>query len=183
MFENVELDYLRYGGQQGSLLKYVWRFIVCRGFRATVLYRISHWCYERHLRIGAGLCVRLMSHLCHCAIGPSCQIGGGLRIAHGFGLVIGGDTIIGKNCDVRQNTTFGGNYNKTDPEGHSKPILGDNISVGAGAVLLGPVRIGSNSIIGANAVVTKDVPENVIVAGVPARVIKERWSPETGRKL
>jgi acetyltransferase-like isoleucine patch superfamily enzyme len=54
--------------------------------------------------------------------------------------------------------------------------------VGAGAVILGPVKVGSNSVIGANAVVTKDVPENVIVGGVPAQIIKDKWDESTGRK-
>ncbi|MGV7223126.1 MAG: serine O-acetyltransferase [Nitrospinales bacterium] len=183
MFEKVEMDYLRYGGKKGGLLKYMWRFLLCKGFRATTLYRIAHWCFKKRFKIGEAICARCMSHLCHCSIGATCEISGGLRVAHGFGLVIGGDTIIGKNCDVRQNITFGGNFNKKDSEGRQKPILGDNVSVGAGAVLVGPVKVGSNSIIGANAVVTKDIPENVIAAGVPAKIIKERWSPDTGRKL
>ena len=59
----------------------------------------------------------------------------------------------------------------------------DNVSIGAGAVLLGPVKVGSHAIIGANAVVTKDVPEHVIVAGVPAKVIKERWDEGVSRTL
>lgn len=183
MFENVEMDYLRYRKGKGGLFKYIGLFLLCVGFRATTLYRMSNWCHKKHLKIGVALLERWMMRSCRCSIGATCEIGGGLRVAHGFGLVIGGGTIIGKNCDVRQNTTFGGNFNKTDSEGHQKPILGDNVSVGAGAVLLGPVRVGSNSIIGANAVVTKDIPENVIAAGVPAKVIKERWSPDTGRKL
>jgi len=99
------------------------------------------------------------------------------------GLIIGGETVIGANCDVRQNVTFGGNFNKVNAKGRSQPTLGDNISVGAGAVILGPVYIGSNTIIGANTVVTRDVEEGVIVFGVPGKVIKKRWSEETGRKL
>ena len=61
--------------------------------------------------------------------------------------------------------------------------MGDNVSVGVGAVILGPVLIGSNVIVGANSVVNRDVPENVIVFGIPARVIKERWSEDSGRKV
>jgi serine O-acetyltransferase len=84
---------------------------------------------------------------------------------------------------VRQNVTFGANYGKVDKDGRKQPRVGDNVSVGAGAVVIGPVYIGSNAIIGANSVVTRDVPENVIAFGVPAKVIKDRWDESTGRKL
>ena len=183
MFDNLKDDYVRYGGKKGNVLLFLPKAIRDVGFRAVMLYRIGHWFRKRRIHIVAGLCERLMHHLCSCWIGTRAEIGGGFRIAHTIGLVIGGGTIIGRNCDVRQNTTFGGNFNKTDSEGRAKPWLGDNVSVGAGAVILGPVRVGSNSVIGANAVVTKDFPENVIVAGVPAKIIKERWEESTGRKL
>lgn len=183
MFENLKEDYLRYGGKKGNLLLFFPKAARDAGFRAMMLYRIGHWGRKHHLRVLAGLCERLMRHLCLCWISTETQIGGGLRIAHGIGLIIGDGTIIGKNCDVRQNTTLGGNYGKVAPDGRRKPLLGDNISVGAGAVILGPVKIGSNSIVGANAVVTKDFPENVIIGGVPAKIIKERWDESTGRNL
>ena len=79
--------------------------------------------------------------------------------------------------------TFGGYFNKRDDQGRGQPSVGDNVSFGAGAVVIGPIKVGSNSIIGANSVATRDVPENVIVSGVPAKVIKERWDESTGRKL
>ena len=183
MFENLKADYRRYGKREPNVLLFLPMAIRNAGFRAMMLYRIGHCCREHKLHIIAGLCERLMRHLCLCWIGTKAEIGPGLKIAHGRGLVISGGTVIGKNCDVRQNTTFGGNYRKIGPDGRMQPWLGDNVSVGAGAVILGPVKVGSNSVIGANAVVTKDVPENVIVGGVPAQIIKERWDESTGRGL
>ena len=95
----------------------------------------------------------------------------------------GGSTIIGNNCDIRQNVTFGGNFNKMNKEGRTQPLLEDSVSVGAGACILGPVTIGTRSIIGANSVVTRDVPPGKIAFGVPAKVIKDIWKEQSGRKL
>jgi serine O-acetyltransferase len=148
-----------------------------------MLYRMGRWCRLHGLRVLAALIDRFMHHLCFCTISTSADIGGGFYVAHPFGLVVGADTRLGEHCDLRQNITFGGNYNKTADDGRQKPWLGDNVSVGAGAVILGPVKVGSNVIIGANAVVIKDVPDNAIVGGVPARVIKEKWDETTGRGL
>jgi serine O-acetyltransferase len=183
MFENLKADYLRYGGKRGNLLLFFPKALRDAGFRTMMLYRVGHSCRKHHLGVFGGICERLMRHLCLCWISTKAEIDGGLRIAHGIGLIIGDGTRIGKNCDVRQNTTFGGNYGKVSPDGRRQPWLGDNVSVGAGACILGPVRIGSNSVIGANAVVTKDVPENVIVGGVPAQIIKDKWDESTERKL
>jgi len=124
-----------------------------------------------------------MHHLCHCWISTFAEIGPGFYIAHVGSLVIGQETRIGRNCDVRQNVTFGGNFNKRDDQGRSQPLVGDNVSFGAGAVVIGPIKVGSNSIVGANSVVTRDVPENVIVSGVPAVVLKDKWDKESGRGL
>jgi serine O-acetyltransferase len=98
-------------------------------------------------------------------------------------IIVGYCTRIGNNCDIRQNVTLGGNFNKKDVYGNNMPILGDNVSLCAGAVIVRPVKIGSNSIIGANSVVTRDVPENSIVSGSPGVVIKKRWEESTGRGL
>ena len=181
MFENLKTDYRRYSKGEGHLWKFPFKALQDAGFRAMVLYRMGRWCRLRHLNLMAGLCERLMRHLCLCWIGTHTQIGGGLKIAHCTGLVIGGRTIIGANCDVRQNVTFGANFHKTGPDGRQSPTLGDHVSVCAGAVIIGPVRIGSHCVIGANAVVTHDVPDNQIAAGVPARVIKPRWTEGSGR--
>ena len=131
----------------------------------------------------SGLTLRIMHHACHCFISHSANIGEGFLISHVGGIVIGGGTIIGTNCDIRQNVSFGGNFNKKREDGTSKPILGNNISIGAGACILGPVNVGNNVIIGANSVVNRDVPENVIVSGIPAKVIRKIWDVSENRML
>lgn len=183
MFNKIIKDHERYGGKGFNIFGMVLRFLYYAGFRAVVFYRIGNWCRKHKLAIIAMITECLMHHLCHCWISTFAEIGPGFLVAHVGGLVIGGKTTIGKNCDVRQNVTLGGNYNRTDAEGRQFPILGDNVSLGAGAVVVGPVKVGSNSIVGANSVVTRDVPEKVIVRGNPAVVIKEKWPESSGRKL
>jgi serine O-acetyltransferase len=181
MYQSLVKDYARYGGPNADPIRMLLEAIRNSGFRAVALYRIGHWCRKRDLRVAAAFVERLMHHLCHCWISTAAEIGEGFMIAHVGGLVIGGGTIIGNNCDVRQNVTFGGNFNRDN--GRQQPIVGDNVSVGVGAVILGPVRVGSNSIVGANSVVTRDVPADVIVAGIPATVLKPRWDEGSGRGL
>jgi serine O-acetyltransferase len=183
MFENLKEDYKRYGKKPPSIARYLCKTTTNAGFRAVMLYRIGRWCRLNRLGPLAAILERIMHHACHCWISTFAEIGPGLMVAHVCGLVVGGSTRLGKNCDIRQNVTFGGNFNKIDADGRSQPWVGDNVSVGAGAVIVGPVKIGSNSIIGANSVVTRDVPENVIVMGVPAQIIKKRWDEATGRML
>lgn len=170
-------------GKKGNILKYLIKFYSNAGFRAIFLYRIGRFFYVNKKFTKAGFCQRIMHHLSHCWISVAADIGPGFMIAHVRSLVIGGETRIGKNCDVRQNVTFGGNFNKKTDDGRTQPWLEDNISVSVGAVIIGPVKIGSNTIIGANTVVTSDVPANSICFGVPGKVIKERWQDNSGRQL
>jgi putative colanic acid biosynthesis acetyltransferase WcaB len=101
------------------------------------------------------------------------KIGPGLAVFHGQALVVHEGTVIGAGCTLRQSTTIGG---KQLPDGSPSacPILGDAVDVGANAVIIGPVRIGDRAVIGAGSVVVKDVPAGAVVAGNPARVIRQR---------
>ena len=182
MFEYLEQDYRRYSSGSGNLWRYLYRGISHAGFRAVMFYRLGYWFKQRNMDFLAGMCERLMHHLCHCWISVSAEIGPGFYIAHVGAIGIAVGARIGKNCDIRRNCSIGGNFSK-ERDGRFTPWIGDNVSIGVNAVITGPVRVGSNSIVGANSVVNRDVPENVIVLGVPAKVIKERWPPDSQRRL
>lgn len=132
-------------------------------------YRLANWLYRHHIPFFPKLLWRTMYVLFNSSLPASCAIGKGTVLAYGgIGIVIHARAIIGRNCMIGQNTTIGGKSGW-----HEVPIIGDNVQISAGARILAPIRIGNNVIIGANAVVVKDVPDNCIVAGIPAKIIKE----------
>jgi serine O-acetyltransferase len=103
-------------------------------------------------------------------IDPGCSIGKDFVLHHGYGSIISGT--LGDNVHVNQGVTIGGNWDKAD-NGRRLPIIGSNVWIMAGAKILGPITIGDNVLVGANAVVIRDVPSNSVVAGVPARKIRD----------
>lgn len=100
---------------------------------------------------------------------PCQNIGGGVYPAHPYTTILNAKSI-GKNFSFRQCTTLG---NKRDGENTNGPIIGDNVNLGANVCIIGDIKIGNNVIVGAGSVVVKDIPDNVVVAGNPARIIKE----------
>jgi serine O-acetyltransferase len=103
-------------------------------------------------------------------IPPATEIGSGFYIGHFGGIIVSRRSVIGKNCNISQGVTLG-QANRGKNKGH--PTLGDNVYIGPGAKIVGAVKIGSNVAIGANCVVTTDIPDNSVVVGVPGKVISQ----------
>lgn len=136
---------------------------------AIRLYRVGHWFWKRKVPIIPEFFFYLNFLIFNSAIPSSCEIGPDTKFAYGgIGVVLHGKCRVGAHCMIGQNVTIGG---KAGPNG-GIPEVGDNCYISTGAKIIGGVKVGSNSVIGANAVVVKDIPDNCIAAGVPAKVIK-----------
>lgn len=141
------------------------------GFRAVRAYRRQHWLYGHGLQRLALRMARRSRENYGVEIHPAATIGRRFVIDHGMGVVIGGTAILGNDVMLYQGVTLG----MTGKHGGKRhPTLGNNVMVGAGAKVLGDITLGDNSKVGANAVVVHDVPSDVTVAGVPARVVNDR---------
>ena len=139
------------------------------GFHAVMAYRAAHTLYKAGYFFTARCISQTARLLTGIEIHPGAEIGQGLFIDHGSGVVIGETTKIGNNCTIYQGATLGGTGKQA---GKRHPTLGNNIMVGAGAKILGPIKIGDNSKIAAGAVVLAHIPENSTAVGIPARVVR-----------
>ncbi len=139
------------------------------GVHAILAHRVAHHLHEKKHYFTARAVSQAARHLTGIEIHPGATIGKNFFIDHGMGVVIGETTEIGDNCTVYQGVTLGGTGKDV---GKRHPTIGDNVMVGAGAKVLGPVKVGSNSKIAANAVVLHPVPENSTAVGIPARVVR-----------
>ena len=139
------------------------------GVHAILMYRVSHKLYLGKHYFSARAVSQLARHLTGIEIHPGATIGEGLFIDHGMGVVIGETTEIGDNCTLYQGVTLGGTGKDV---GKRHPTLGNNVMVGAGAKILGPINICDNCKVAANAVVLKDIPENSTAVGIPAKIVR-----------
>src|SRR5512135_1539176 len=138
------------------------------GLHAVWGHRVSHWLWGHHFKLIGRVCSALTRWLTGVDIHPGATLGTGLFIDHATGVVIGETAEVGADVTLYQGVTLGG----TSLERVKRhPSVGDRVTIGAGAKVLGPVTIGSDSRIGANAVVVKSVPPNSVVVGVPGQVI------------
>jgi len=138
------------------------------GIQAVLLHRVAHFFWEVGLPYVPRFLSQISRQITGIEIHPGAKIGRDFFIDHGSGTVIGETSEIGNNVTLYQNVTLGGTSLK---RGKRHPTLGNDIVIGAGAKVLGPVKVGDDVKIGANTVVTKDVPPSSVVVGVPGRIV------------
>ena len=139
------------------------------GFHARMAHRVAHGLYKRGHSFSARAVSQVAKALTGIEIHPGATIGRGLVIDHGMGVVIGETAEIGNDCTIYQGVTLGGTGKDL---GKRHPTLGNNVMVGAGAKVLGPMTIGDNAKIAAGAVVLAEVPSNSTAVGIPAKVVR-----------
>lgn len=151
----------------GSKIKNI---LFCIEFHTMLSYRIQHSLHKMPRPIRwLVMPIRLLTHyLTACQIHYDAQIEPGVRIVHATGIVIGGNIKIGTGTYIFQNVTLGSKKLGND----DAPVIGKNVTIYAGAVIVGNITIGNNAIIGANSVVTNNVPTKTIAAGNPAKLVK-----------
>ena len=143
----------------------------CPGFQAILFHRMNHWLWKKKLYLLARITAHIARFLTGIEIHPAAIIGQRFFIDHGMGIVIGETSEIGDNCSIYHGVTLGGT---TWSKGKRHPTLEDDVVIGAGAKILGPITIGQGSRVGCNAVVVNDTPPGSTVVGVPGHVIVKR---------
>jgi serine O-acetyltransferase len=152
-----------------SIFKSLVHILIDRGYSAVFLYRLSSWCWLHKLKSLSILFKQLNILLNSCDIASQAEIGKGFKIYHALGVVIT-NCKIGENFSIYQNVTVGNNIKPN--KSRTAPIIGSNVSLLVGCVVVGPITIGDNVKVGANAVVLDDVPSFSTAVGVPARIVQ-----------
>ena len=152
-------------------------------FHVLVFHRFAHPLWQSGFRTLARWLMQLARWLTGIEIHPAAKIGPGFFIDHGMGVVIGETSVVGENVTLYHGVTLGGTMPAVDASAqrHVKrhPTLGDNVIVGAGAQILGPIEVGNCARIGGNSVVTRNVPDGVTVVGVPARPLPSKKADDS----
>ncbi|MBV7272145.1 serine O-acetyltransferase EpsC [Clostridium thailandense] len=149
-------------------------FLLYPCIHAQIHHRITHFLYKKKFFFSARLISQLSRFFTGIEIHPGAQIGKGLFIDHGMGVVIGETAEIGDNVTLYHGVTLGGTGKD---KGKRHPTVGNNVIIGCGAKVLGPITIGDNVKIGANSVVLEDISSDSTVVGIPAKVVRRKETP------
>lgn len=146
------------------------------GFHAILIYRFCHFLWKHRMHLCARVIAQFARFLTGIEIHPAAKIGSGFVIDHGMGVVIGETAEIGNNVTLYHDVTLGGRkpYGKKGKKSEKRhPSIGNNVIIGCGAQILGPIVVGNNVKIGSNAIVIHDIPDNCTVVNSPAYIIKK----------
>ena len=170
MFKNLKYDLERVLENDPAARSKIEVFFLYPCIHATISYRIAHFFYKHNRFFIARLISQIERFFTGIEIHPGAKIGKGLFIDHGMGVVIGETAEIGDDVLLYHGVTLGGTGKD---KGKRHPTIGNNVIIGAGSKVLGPINIGNNVKIGANSVVLKDVPDGATAVGIPAVNIKK----------
>jgi len=160
--------------------RYIEPLLYFKGFHALVTYRFAHELLNQGRRDFALYLQSQSSRIFGVDINPAARLGIGIMLDHGTGIVIGETATVGDNCSLLQGVTLGGTGKEM---GDRHPKIGNSVMIGAGAKVLGNIRVGNCSKVASGSVVLKEVPPNTTVAGVPAKVIGPAGCPEPSRSM
>ncbi len=169
MWANLRADFRRayaHTAYQGALRKTLFT-LTSPGFQAVWGYRFTRWLMQCHIPLFGAIIQRLVEVWTGISIPPEARIGPGLLIHHFGGIVINGNTVIGSDSTLHHGVTLGNRVS-----GGPSPTIGDRVMIGTGAVVVGGIAIGHDVEIGANAVVTKSLPDGAVAVGIPAQIVR-----------
>lgn len=179
LFSLIASDYKKYKNYGGHFFSIVF---LTQGFWAIFQYRIANWCYNletpilKHLLLF--LCLfwqKIIEVITGISIPNSVTIGHSFYIGHFGGIIINAKTVIGNNCNISQGVTFGVS-GRNDNRG--VPVIGNNVYIGANAVIVGKIFIGNNCVIGANSLVVNSFESDITLLGVPAKTVSNNTSKD-----
>ena len=169
MFDNLRETIAAYQARDPAARSWLEILLLYPGIKAVRSHRLAHWCYRHDLKFLARAISQRSRRRTGIEIHPGATIGRRLVIDHGMGIVIGETAEIGDDCLIYHGVTLGGTGKDV---GKRHPTIGNNVLIGTGAKVLGPIRVGDNSRIAANSVVLREIPEDSTAVGIPARVVR-----------
>ena len=169
MFKDLKETIAAYQARDPAARSWLEILLLYPGIKAVRSHRLAHWCYRHNLKFLARAISQRSRRRTGIEIHPGATIGRRLVIDHGMGIVIGETAEIGDDCLIYHGVTLGGTGKDV---GKRHPTIGNNVLIGTGAKVLGPIRVGDNSRIAANSVVLKEIPEDSTAVGIPARVVR-----------
>ena len=169
MFNNLKETIAAYQARDPAARSWLEILLLYPGIKAVRSHRLAHWCYRHDLKFLARAISQRSRRRTGIEIHPGATIGRRLVIDHGMGIVIGETAEIGDDCLIYHGVTLGGTGKDV---GKRHPTIGNNVLIGTGAKVLGPIKVGDNSRIAANSVVLREIPEDSTAVGIPARVVR-----------